>query len=591
MATWSDMSAGARTATVAVIAIFFSGGGYEVWREMRPPVASDVTEPTGAKSATLPAAAPAPQTVAPPATDVVAAEAALPAPATIAPTTDTSEKTNTVTLTTDGAASAPAAIDPAIDEAAAAVAPADDPTAKIVAPVVSATAPKPEAPSFDLVRIDPDGSTVIAGQVAPGASVTLMIDGAEVATVLPDGNGKFVAMFTLPAATVGRLLTIVAKMPDGTKMPGSASVALAATAPVEAVAVAAVDGAANATDIATPAEIAPPADIASGGTTALAVTDQGVKVLQTGTDVPAEIGANVVLQTIAYPSAADVQFGGHGATGGFVRLYLDNSPLGDAVGVASDGSWSVTLSGIEPGLYTLRVDQLDAVGKVTSRFETPFKRESPAALAGTNAVAVPAIASVDVGAKTTAVVAADAPPVVPTAGTTATAAALAPGTDAAHQTPDTSSETSTDVASPETAAAAATATADASTAVVTTTTTADAATLTTPTVDAGNKVAPTTSAAEPVTTTATATAGIGTDTGDAAPSVDATATIAKMTTTALSLPPITITVQPGYTLWGIAKEQMGSGVMYVQVFDANRSKIKNPDLIYPGQVFTMPAAN
>lgn len=52
--------------------------------------------------------------------------------------------------------------------------------------------------------------------------------------------------------------------------------------------------------------------------------------------------------------------------------------------------------------------------------------------------------------------------------------------------------------------------------------------------------------------------------------------------------PITITVQPGLTLWAIARENFGEGVMYVQVFEANRDKIKDPDLIYPGQVFTVP---
>jgi nucleoid-associated protein YgaU len=52
--------------------------------------------------------------------------------------------------------------------------------------------------------------------------------------------------------------------------------------------------------------------------------------------------------------------------------------------------------------------------------------------------------------------------------------------------------------------------------------------------------------------------------------------------------PITITVQPGFTLWAIARETYGDGVLYVQVFEANRDKIKDPDLIYPGQVFTVP---
>ena len=51
-----------------------------------------------------------------------------------------------------------------------------------------------------------------------------------------------------------------------------------------------------------------------------------------------------------------------------------------------------------------------------------------------------------------------------------------------------------------------------------------------------------------------------------------------------------MTVQPGYTLWGIAKSEFGDGVMYVQVFEANKDRIRDPDLIYPGQVFTIPKA-
>lgn len=49
-----------------------------------------------------------------------------------------------------------------------------------------------------------------------------------------------------------------------------------------------------------------------------------------------------------------------------------------------------------------------------------------------------------------------------------------------------------------------------------------------------------------------------------------------------------ITVQPGFTLWGIARESFGDGLHYVKVFEANRDQIRNPDLIYPGQVFAIP---
>lgn len=50
-----------------------------------------------------------------------------------------------------------------------------------------------------------------------------------------------------------------------------------------------------------------------------------------------------------------------------------------------------------------------------------------------------------------------------------------------------------------------------------------------------------------------------------------------------------ITVQPGFTLWGIASKSYGDGILYVRVYEANKDQIRDPDLIYPGQVFTVPA--
>ena len=49
-----------------------------------------------------------------------------------------------------------------------------------------------------------------------------------------------------------------------------------------------------------------------------------------------------------------------------------------------------------------------------------------------------------------------------------------------------------------------------------------------------------------------------------------------------------ITVQPGNSLWRIARKYYGKGIQYVEIFDRNSHLIKNPDLIYPGQVFSLP---
>ena len=50
----------------------------------------------------------------------------------------------------------------------------------------------------------------------------------------------------------------------------------------------------------------------------------------------------------------------------------------------------------------------------------------------------------------------------------------------------------------------------------------------------------------------------------------------------------TFTVQPGNSLWVIATGRYGDGLQYHQIFSANKDQIRDPDLIYPGQVFAMP---
>ena len=51
----------------------------------------------------------------------------------------------------------------------------------------------------------------------------------------------------------------------------------------------------------------------------------------------------------------------------------------------------------------------------------------------------------------------------------------------------------------------------------------------------------------------------------------------------------TYTVVRGDCLWKIAKRFYGNGAKYTIIFNANRDKIRNPNLIYPGQVLTIPS--
>ncbi len=52
--------------------------------------------------------------------------------------------------------------------------------------------------------------------------------------------------------------------------------------------------------------------------------------------------------------------------------------------------------------------------------------------------------------------------------------------------------------------------------------------------------------------------------------------------------PDQVLIQPGDNLWTIARNFYGRGVLYTIIYENNRNQIRDPDLIYPGQVFSTP---
>ena len=175
--------------------------------------------------------------------------------------------------------------------------------------------------------------------------------------------------------------------------------------------------------------------------TVLLADEEGVEVIQQDGGPPEA----VVIDSIGYDTEGEVTLAGRGTEeGGFVRVYVDDEPV-LTTEIGEGGQWRTPLPEVPTGDYTLRVDELDTGGAVTSRAETPFRRE-----------AVSELQALDTGTVT------DSQPVA------------------------------------------------------------------------------------------------------------------------------LVTVQPGNTLWGIASERYGDGILSVRVFEANRERIRDPDLIYPGQVFTVP---
>jgi nucleoid-associated protein YgaU len=81
--------------------------------------------------------------------------------------------------------------------------------------------------------------------------------------------------------------------------------------------------------------------------------------------------------------------------------------------------------------------------------------------------------------------------------------------------------------------------------------------------------------------------------------VDATGTVLARVATMFAREELTegfpqnrfVIVQPGNSLWRIARRTYGEGIRYSVIYQANQGQIRDPDLIYPGQIFVVPTTN
>ncbi len=78
-------------------------------------------------------------------------------------------------------------------------------------------------------------------------------------------------------------------------------------------------------------------------------------------------------------------------------------------------------------------------------------------------------------------------------------------------------------------------------------------------------------------------------TDDNAPAPDFSDVRGGSSSTAPTAQPRTVTVQAGDSLSKIAKRELGDASKWHALYEANRDTIKNPDLIHPGQVLTLPS--
>jgi len=265
-----------------------------------------------------------------------APEALLPSPALVAPP----EQAPSPALATEQSGALAQDPTPLLGEASPPL------TLAQVLPPGEAPAPDQIVPSFDLVRVSPDGSAVIAGRAAPGANVQVFSGTIPVAEVIASARGEFVVFLDAPGAP-----TLDLQIPD---RPEGAQLVV------------------SQDDII----ILPAApDAESSAPTVLHRTPDAVQIIQpAGPAIP----SNVSLDLVSYAASGAVQLAGRGQPGNVARIYTDGRLAGEAI-IANGGNWALEISDIAEGRYVLRVDEISPEGEVQSRTESPFQRQFPAA--------------------------------------------------------------------------------------------------------------------------------------------------------------------------------------------------------------------
>ena len=227
----------------------------------------------------------------------------------------------------------------------------------------ASTQPASPKPSFDIVHVGPDGGAVIAGRAAPDAEVTVKDGARELGSVNADPNGEWVLLPEKPLPAGPQELTLTARSP-GERNPAQGDGSVVLTVPDHArhADAAALPALAVLTPEAGGPRVLQAPNPAAGSSPAPAPSHPGGKSDRLGMDA------------VDYDQNGNIRFGGAARPGASVRVYVDNRPAGDAQADAQ-GRWTLTPGlSVSPGEHQLRVDQLDAKGKVVGRVELPFRR-------------------------------------------------------------------------------------------------------------------------------------------------------------------------------------------------------------------------
>lgn len=221
-------------------------------------------------------------------------------------------------------------------------------------------------PSFDVVRVNPNGDAVIAGRAAPGAQVVLLDGGKPIGTAEADDRGEWVLLPNSAIEPGEHKFTLQVEREGQAALNSERMVIVVVPAPAKDIAGNPVTQPAGALALSVPQNGDGPTQILN-----LPATDGAVE----SGPVTAP-----TLDVLDLDAGGRMTLSGRAPKDGDIALYLDDKLLGSAE-VDPEGRWAFVPRGELPvGPHTLRIDQLDSAGKVIGRIEQPIEQPDLAAL-------------------------------------------------------------------------------------------------------------------------------------------------------------------------------------------------------------------
>ncbi|MGV2049834.1 LysM peptidoglycan-binding domain-containing protein [Agrobacterium sp. 22-209-1] len=264
-------------------------------------------------------------------------------------------------------------------------------------------------PTFDVLRVEPDGSAVIAGKAQPGAKLEILSNGKVVAQTTIDGSGDFAAVFDNPLPPGDHELVLRSTDANGkaTQSEEVATVSVPETKSGELLAMVSKPG--KASRVLAMPEAAPPALQPQQATPS---QQPAASSETTANTAPAPSSATAAPNAAGAPLTSSVQVtavefegskifvAGSAPAGSTVRALVDDKEIGKST---TEASGHFVIEGdveLAVGNHIITVEELNADGTAKVRVRVPFERpqtdqatvamQAPSTSSSANTTAAPA---------------------------------------------------------------------------------------------------------------------------------------------------------------------------------------------------------